>query len=574
MTVHSEYPRPSMRRDSYVNLNGLWDYAITSNEEVPAAYDGKILVPFSPEAELSGVNRQLKPDQWLHYHRTCTPPEGEGGRVLLHFGAVDYRAKVYVNAQFAGEHKGGYLPFSLDVTDFLHEGENELQLIVTDPSDTRQQARGKQKLKSGGMFYTAQSGIWQTVWMERVADNYIQSLKITPDFDAKAVEISVIAGSADGAEALVRQGDTVVAQGVCGADGQLKVCIPEGAVHPWSPEDPYLYDLTVRLKDGDTVESYFALRKFSVEKDRNGVLRVFLNGSPYLLHGLLDQGYWKEGLYTPPSDEAMIYDIQTAKRLGFNLLRKHIKIEPERWYYHCDRLGMVVWQDMVNGGGRYPAWFLTYAINVFHPVLRWWPDGNYRFFARTDAAERDTYYTELRDMIRHLYNHPCICAWIPFNEGWGQFDAAKATALVRELDQTRLVDEASGWFDQRGGDVYSIHSYFYPLRVRPRKDRVFGLTEFGGISWPCPGHTTTDRVYGYGMAKNKEMLSEKYRKLLEGKMLPKIRQGLSVLIYTQVSDVEDEVNGILTYDRQVVKLDENVVRRCSELLYEEFERCT
>ena len=563
-----------MRRESYVNLNGVWDYAITDCEEFPLSFDGGIVVPFSPEAELSGVGRQLKPNEYLHYRRTFIPPEGQGGRVLLHFGAVDYHSRVFVNGALAGEHKGGYLPFSFDITDLLLDGENSLWLAVTDPSDTAQQARGKQKLKSGGMFYTAQSGIWQTVWMERVADNHISALNITPDAERGTVLVAVSARDAAGAEVTVRQGECVITQGVCGSDGQALLSIPSDQLRLWSPEDPYLYDLTVSLRDGDRVESYFALRKFSVERDGKGILRIFLNGKPYLLNGLLDQGYWKEGLYTAPSDEAMVRDIETAKRLGFNLLRKHIKIEPERWYYHCDRLGMVVWQDMVNGGGVYPSWFLTYAINVFHPILRRFPDGNYTFFARTDAEERENYYLELEDMIRHLRNHPSIGAWVPFNEGWGQFDASRASELVRRLDPDRLIDEASGWFDQGGGDMYSIHSYFYPLRVKPQKDRVFALTEFGGISWPCPGHTTTDKVYGYGTAKNREELSERYRKLMEEKMLPQLSRGLSALVYTQVSDVEDEVNGIMTYDREVIKIREDVLVHCAKALAEEFERCT
>ena len=573
MTVHTEYPRPTLRRESYVNLNGVWDYAITDCEEFPRAFDGGIVVPFSPEAELSGVNRQLKPDQWLHYHRRFHPPEGQGGRVMLHFGAVDYHARVFVNGALAGEHKGGYLPFTFDITALLLEGENSLWLSVADPSDTAQQARGKQKLKSGGMFYTAQSGIWQTVWMERVAENHVSSLNVSADIERGTVLVSVSAQDAEGAEVTVRQGDDVIVRGTCASDGKVPLSIPAHQLRLWSPEDPHLYDLTVKLRDGDLVDSYFALRKFSVERDGKGILRIFLNGKPYLLNGLLDQGYWKEGLYTAPSDEAMVRDIETSKRLGFNLLRKHIKIEPERWYYHCDRLGMVVWQDMVNGGGTYPSWFLTYAINVFHPILRRFPDGNYTFFARTDAEERENYYLELEEMIRHLRSHPSIGAWVPFNEGWGQFDAAKASELVRKLDPDRLIDEASGWFDQGGGDMYSIHSYFYPLRVRPQKDRVFALTEFGGISWPCPGHTTTDKVYGYGTAKNKEELSERYRKLMEEKMLPQLKRGLSALVYTQVSDVEDEVNGIMTYDREVIKIHEEVLVRCSKALAEEFERC-
>ena len=312
-------------------------------------------------------------------------------------------------------------------------------------------------------------------------------------------------------------------------------------------------------------------------RDAKGILRFTLNGKPYFLNGLLDQGYWPEGLYTPPGDDAMIRDISTMKDMGFNLLRKHIKIEPQRWYYHCDRLGMVVWQDMVNGGGKYKDWFVTTAINVAPKLLRRFPDTKpfYGMFARTDETERRRYYEELAEMVALLESHPCIGCFVPFNEGWGQFDAPKATALIRSLDpQKRPVDETSGWFDQKGGDVDSIHNYFYPLRVKPAQNRVVALSEYGGIAWPCPGHITTEKVYGYGTAKTQEELARRYEKLVLSSVLPQIKRGLSALVYTQVSDVEDEINGIFTYDRQVVKLPGQAALACAKALREEFARCT
>ncbi len=562
-----------MVRDSYVNLNGAWDYAFRAEQGIPTGWDGKIIVPFSPEAELSGVGRQLQPDEWLYYRCTFAAPAGEGGHVLLHFGAVDLECKIWVNGVEVGGHRGGYLPFTLEIAGALTPEDNELVVEVRDPSDTEHQSRGKQKLARGGMFYTAQSGIWQTVWMERVPINYVEKLKITPDIDANAVIILVKAANPAGTVVQAKIGDRVIVRGECDEAGQTTLTIPTESLRLWSPEDPFLYDLVVTLPDGDRVTGYFALRKWSVERDPAGMLRFFLNGRPYFLHGLLDQGYWKEGLYTAPTDEAMVKDILTSKELGFNLLRKHVKIEPERWYYHCDRLGMVVWQDMINGGGDIPMWFVTYAINVFHPFLRRWKDNNYKLFARTDEAERAHYYEELREMVELLYNHPSIGCWVPFNEGWGQFDAPKATALVRELDATRPIDEASGWFDQGGGDIYSIHSYFYPLNVRPNKSRVVALTEYGGISWPCPGHTVTDKVYGYGTAKSGEEFAAKFKKLIEASVVPQITKGLSALVYTQVSDVEDEVNGLMTYDREVVKLDSTTARECAMMLKLEFENC-
>ena len=568
-----EYPRPSLVRDSYVNLNGKWQYAFRNNQAMPIEWDGEIVVPFSPEAELSGVSRQLKPTEWLFYRRSFQAPDGDGGRVLLHFGAVDYLCRVWVNATEVGEHQGGYLPFTFDITDALFEGENLLTVEVQDPSDTGEQARGKQKIERGGMFYTAQSGIWQTVWMERVPENYVEKLKVTPDLKNGCANVVVQAANPKGAVITAKIGTEEVASCISDETGTATLQLVKDRLRLWSPEDPFLYDLEVAMPDGDRVTSYFAMRQWAVERDGAGVLRFFLNGKPYFLHGLLDQGYWKEGLYTAPTDDAMVYDIETVKSMGFNMLRKHVKIEPERWYYHCDRLGMVVWQDMVNGGGKIPMWFVTYAINVFHPVLRRYKDTNYKLFSRTNEAERARYYEELREMVEHLYNHPSIGCWVPFNEGWGQFDAPKATELVRGLDPTRPIDEASGWFDQGGGDVYSLHNYFYPLKVRPNKERVVALTEYGGVSWPCPGHIFSDKTYGYGTAKDAVEFADKFKKLIEETVTPQIANGLSALVYTQVSDVEDEVNGLLTYDREGVKWDRTTARECARMLSVDFDKC-
>ena len=439
------------------------------------------------------------------------------------------------------------------------------------------QARGKQKLKRGGMYYTAQSGIWQTVFMERVPEAYIAGIHVTPDFDGKTahIRVSMHAGSAKGVRLTILAGGNPVADCTTDDSGHATADL-SAAFRAWSPDDPFLYDITAEHPLGDRANSYFAMRVFSREKDRHGIWRFTLNGKPILLNGLLDQGYWPEGLYTPPSEEAMIRDIRTMKDMGFNLLRKHIKIEPQRWYYHCDRLGMIVWQDMVNGGGKYADWFVTYAINVAPAIIRRFPDGplSRRLLARTDAAERSNYFAELEAMILLLGDHPCIGGWVPFNEGWGQFDAKRATALIRRLDaQKRPVDEASGWFDQGGGDMYSVHNYFYPLRVKAKKDRVYALTEFGGIAYPVPGHGTDEKVYGYGTAKSQEELTARYRKLMLETVLPQLGKGLSALVYTQVSDVEDEVNGLLTYDREVEKIAVADVRAVNDALYEAFQRC-
>ena len=584
----AEYPRPAMRRDSCEILNGPWQYAITQTAEYPAAWQGSILVPYSPEAPASGVNRTLQPGQWLHYHRLFAPPAGESGRVLLHFGAVDYACAVQVNGHLAGGHRGGYWPFTLDITDLLNgTGRNSLWVAVQDPTGHGTQARGKQTLKPGGMFYPAQSGIWQTVWLERVPDNYIQTLTVTPDYDARTVTVRVHTAKPGGAVnlwAMVRAGGVTIAEDwgsdEADQDGEVTLNIPEEHFFPWSPDTPFLYDLTVGTNQGeeaefDTVHSYFALRKWSCAPDAHGVLRFCLNDKPILLNGLLDQGYWPEGLYTPPSDAAVERELSEVKALGFNLLRKHAKIEPQRWYYHCDRLGLIVWQDIVNGGSAYNLWFVTYLTNVLQPLLRRFPDGKaaYSLLSRAKPAGREEYAHELADTVQALRCHPCIACWVPFNEGWGQFDAGKAVQALRTLDGTRLVDEASGWFDQGGGDVHSLHNYFYPLRIRPQK-RTVALSEYGGIAWPMPGHEPPHKTYGYGTAKDRQELTARYKKLQLKTVLPQLEKGLSALVYTQLTDVEDEVNGLFTYDRAAVKPDANAVRSVNAALAAEFARVT
>ena len=584
----AEYPRPAMRRDSCEILNGPWQYAITQTAEYPAAWQGSILVPYSPEAPASGVGRTLQPGQWLHYHRLFAPPAGEGGRVLLHFGAVDYACAVQINGHLAGGHRGGYWPFTLDITDLLNgTGRNSLWVAVQDPTGHGTQARGKQTLKPGGMFYPAQSGIWQTVWLERVPDNYIQTLTVTPDYDARTVTVRVHTAKPGGAVnlwAMVRAGGVTIAEDwgsdEADQDGEVTLNIPEEHFFPWSPDTPFLYDLTVGTNQGeeaefDTVHSYFALRKWSCTPDAHGVLRFCLNDKPILLNGLLDQGYWPEGLYTPPSDAAVERELSEVKALGFNLLRKHAKIEPQRWYYHCDRLGLIVWQDIVNGGSAYNLWFVTYLTNVLQPLLRRFPDGKaaYSLLSRAKPVGREEYAHELADTVQALRCHPCIACWVPFNEGWGQFDAGKAVQALRALDGTRLVDEASGWFDQGGGDVHSLHNYFYPLRIRPQK-RTVALSEYGGIAWPMPGHEPPHKTYGYGTAKDRQELTARYKKLQLKTVLPQLEKGLSALVYTQLTDVEDEVNGLFTYDRAAVKPDANAVRSVNAALAAEFARVT
>ena len=580
-----EYPRPALRRDSFENLNGLWQYAITKAAQHPEQWEGSILVPYAPESRASGVNRTLQPGQWLHYHRFFAPPAGAGGRVLLHFGAVDSACAVEVNGHLAGGHRGGYWPFTLDITAFLNDtGRNSLWVAVQDPTGHGTQARGKQTLKPGGMFYPAQSGIWQTVWLERVPDNYITSLTVLPDYDARTVTVKLRTAQLSDMEAVwgvVRAGGVCIAEEFnadCvdpdGCGGSMSFLIRNEYFHPWSPDSPFLYDLTLRVGE-DMVHSYFALRKWSCEADAKGVMRFCLNDKPLLLNGLLDQGYWPDGLYTPPSDAAVLQELERVKELGFNLLRKHAKIEPQRWYYHCDKLRLIVWQDMVNGGAPYKLWYVTYLTNVLQPLLRHTPDGKpfYGLLSRSSEAGREEYRRELEATVEALRCHPSIGCWVPFNEGWGQFDAAAATKQLLALDPGRLVDEASGWFDQGGGDVDSRHNYFYPLRVKPGV-RTVALSEYGGIAWPMPGHEPPGKTYGYGVARDRKDLTARYKKMQLKTVLPQLRNGLSALVYTQLTDVENEVNGLFTYDRTELKPDATAIRSVNAALAAEFARVT
>ncbi len=548
--VLMEYPRPQMVRNSYANLNGYWDCSFTSSGEKPGEWQ-QILVPFSPEAPLSGVNRMLMPGEFLWYRRSLPDMKPEGGRILLHFGAVDQQADVYVNGRKAAEHLGGYTPFSADITEYLTGSGNELLVRVQDDTDASWHSRGKQKMQRGNIWYTPQSGIWQTVWMERVPQTYITGLHITPLFEEKSAQI--IVNTSMPAQVCIRfEGRTYSAQ-----SGEKIIVTPQNFM-AWTPDTPHLYDFSAVCGE-DSVESYFALRSVCVKEDAQGIRRLHLNGEPYFHVGMLDQGYWPDGMYTAPSDEALIYDIQLAKDMGFNMLRKHIKIEPLRWYYHCDRLGMLVWQDMINGG-RKGYNMLVITSPLFTGVS--FKDSHYSWFKRQDAEGRAEYYTELEEMIRHLYNCPSIVMWVPFNEGWGQFDAAEAVRRIEALDTTRTIDHASGWHDQGIGDFKSLHVYFKPYKFsHDPKKRCEILTEFGGYSFPVEGHLfNTKKAFGYKKITSLDDLAAAYRKLYEDEIIPAKAQGLSASVYTQVSDVEDEINGIVTYDRKVVKFQPEFMR--------------
>lgn len=617
--VLEEYPRPLMQRDSYICLNGTWEYAITKNARRPAGFGdgkgmsgmegtggapgtgegsgafgmgenvlaaGRICVPFSPETLLSGVNRQLQPDEYLWYRRMVEVDAEKmeaGERLLLHFGAVDQHCRVYIDGKEAARHTGGYLPFTVDITSYTGRVRQvELSLVVKDVSDTSYHARGKQKLERGGMYYTAQSGIWQTVWMEYVPRCYIEELDVqaaVPDESKKAqaseaadglksgmvrvtvkaaenlpVEISVEqAGiySADADRHAKAEASREVIASVSGKANQaIEIVIPDARL--WNCETPYLYYFTVKMGT-DEVRSYFAIRTFSVEPDEQGIPRICLNHEPQFQKGVLDQGYWPDGLYTAPADEALIYDIETMKSVGFNMIRKHIKIEPQRWYYHCDRLGMVVWQDMVNGGTPYQDWYVTYVATALSWKRIRMGDGYSRLLSRKDKKGKLEFVREMKETIHLLKGHPSIATWVIFNEGWGQFSTRKMTEIARGEDDTRLIDSASGWFDQGCGDLQSVHNYFFKLEVKPEKKRAAVLSEFGGVALQVQGHSACEELYGYGTYTELDTLNQAY-KVLDGKVRALIPEGLCASVYTQVSDVEEEVNGVLTFDREIQKI--------------------
>lgn len=559
----AEYPRPQFERKDWICLNGEYDYAITGDTaDAPKKYDGKILVPFSVESELSGVGKALLPDQRLWYRRKFTVgKEFSGKEALLHFGAVDWQCSVWVNGKLVGEHTGGYNPFTFNITDVITEGENELVVKVFDPTDAGHQQRGKQILVTKGFWYTATSGIWQTVWLEPVNRCRIDSLRLVPDIDEGVIRINIKRTCKCGGKlyAKVLEGDKVV------FDSEIadKAAIPVPEARLWSPEDPFLYTLLLTLDcngEKDEVSSYFGMRKFSIVKDSAGIPRLGLNNKPYFQRGLLDQGYWPESQLTPPTDEAMIFDIEKMKELGYNMLRKHIKEEPLRWYYHCDRLGMLVWQDMISGG--------QYIGNVLAGVL---PninihvkDSKYKSFKRDKPEWRQEFKDELFGMIDNLYNCVSICCWVPFNEGWGQFDAKEIGTAIKNYDPSRFVDHASGWHDQGGPEFKSIHKYILPVHAptaRRTAGRPIVLSEYGGYSWNIVEHAwNPKRSFGYIMFKNSEKLSAAYKRLHESQVIPLINKGLCATVYTQVSDVEFEVNGIYSYDRKILKLDADTVR--------------
>ncbi|MCK4999045.1 MAG: hypothetical protein KAS23_05905 [Anaerohalosphaera sp.] len=564
--AHPEYPRPQMERSDWANLNGLWEYAITAKDaKQPTDFDGQILVPFCIESALSGVMKTVGPNNRLWYKKTFTvPSQWKKERLLLHFGAVDWDTEVFVNGRSIGAHKGGYDPFSFDITDAVAKGKTqEIVVSVLDPTDAGYQPRGKQVQKPRGIWYTSVTGIWQTVWIESVPKTYIKSIKILPDIDDESVYVTV--GIAGGKKAAIYAETALPSccadskqkiSGMWGKPGEpLRISIPKPKL--WSPDSPYLYDLKITLytskpkllfggKRIDSVTSYFGMRKIELAKDEQNINRLFLNNKPLFQYGPLDQGWWPDGLYTAPTDEALKYDIEVTKQLGFNMLRKHVKIEPARFYYWCDKLGVLVWQDMPSGD-KYIG-------------------GNDPDLKRTKESANQ-FQTELKALIDTFYSHPSIVMWVPFNEGWGQFDTERITKWIKDYDPSRLVNNTSGWADRKVGDVYDIHAYPGPAAPANEEKRAVVLGEFGGLGLPEAEHTWQEKGnWGYRSYKDSDELTNAYNNLIQN-LRPLIYDGLSAAVYTQTTDVEIEINGLMTYDRDVIKMNAAKVKAINNKLY-------
>ena len=545
---HAYHPTPQFKRSGYISLNGEWDFALTESENAPK-FKEKILVPFCPESRMSGIERPVMPNNVMHYRRSFIVPEGFGERVVIHFGAVDQTCEVRLNGRLLGAHEGGYLPFSFDITDRLTEGENEIYVIAKDGLDHKY-PYGKQKYKRGGMWYTPVSGIWQSVWLEATPSAFVEDIKITPY--EKGVKIAVTGGEDQKRITLKDSGEVFE---FCGSI----VDIEPKDLKLWTPETPYLYEFTLECGQ-DRIESYFAIRWVDVRRI-DGTDRICLNGKPYLFNGMLDQGYYPDGIFMPATEDGYADDIKMAKSLGFNMLRKHIKIEPMIFYYLCDKLGIAVFQDMVNNG-KYHFIRDTVLPTVSTVYLQRLNDV---CFSR-NAEVRGIFESTMYGTLDHLYNVPSIVYYTIFNEGWGQFTADVMYEKLKSFDTTRIVDTTSGWFRRNKSDVDSRHIYFRPLKPKKLDGRPLVISEFGGYAHGVNGHTYGDDVYGYRVMKEQTEYEDAVCRLYETEVLELVEKGASAFVYTQVSDVEDEINGFFTYDRKIVKVDANRLKKINDKL--------
>ena len=566
--ILQEYPRPQFVRDSYMNLNGEWDCSLTnvSNNSEIIIYEGKIIVPFPIESRLSGVeDLSLNPGQILYYKKIIDLSKLENkGKFLLHFGAVDQTATLYINNKYVGEHDGGYHPFYFDITNYIQDiSKTEILVKVIDNYSANGASFGKQGEPRRSIFYQKIGGIWQTVWLESVPNTYIKDVKITPNYDDHSISFFMtleeninINNSITGQIKIFDENKAIINSSNLLPKKEINITLPNN-FRSWSPEDPYLYRVEYTYGK-DVVKSYFGMRKFSIGPDENNIMRLFLNNKPYFQNGVLDQGFWSDGIYTAPSDEALKYDIQTMKDLGFNMLRKHIKIEPKRWYYHCDTLGMLVWQDQPSGGS-FPY---NRADDSFY-----YPDDDYELYNRTNEIGRMNFLRDLNRTLDNLYNSPCISTWVPFNEGWGQFDSVKIAKMVKAIDKTRFVDHVSGYVDHFGPDFRSLHIYFDTIKIeKDEMNRPIVLSEYGGYGLKVKGHLGSTEQFSYIMHKDKEELTLSIANLIKNEIYPNLIKGLCAAVYTQLSDVEQEINGFLTYDRKVLKVNEKEIREANNMI--------
>lgn len=558
--VLPEYPRPQLVRNEWKNLNGLWEYAIRPKGGTePSSFDGNILVPFAAESSLSGVQKTVGAENELWYRRSFNvPSDWNGKHIKLHFGAVDWQADVYINDILIGSHRGGYTPFSFDITPYLKEDENQkLTVRVWDPSDKGFQPRGKQTGNPEGIWYTSVTGIWQTVWIEPVEANHITAVKAIPDIDNGVLNVTVSTANSEATDIVdirimdANKQTVAEAKGVQGQEIRLSVENP----HLWSPENPYLYDMEITLtgKTKDEVQSYAAFRKISIGQDTQGIRRMYLNNKPLFHYGPLDQGWWPDGLYTAPTDEALLFDIKKTKEWGFNMIRKHVKVEPARWYYHCDREGILVWQDMPSGdlGNQWEAHVYNGGTDK----------------QRTQASA-DNYYQEWKEIMDLCISNPSVVVWVPFNEAWGQFDTEKVTEWTKDYDPSRLVNPASGGNYRPCGDIFDLHNYPAPEMYLNDPLRVNVLGEYGGIGLPVEGHLWWDkRNWGYVQFKNSDEVTTEYVKYANI-LKTLVKRGFSAAVYTQTTDVEGEVNGLMTYDRKTIKINEETVRNTNKAVIE------
>ena len=563
----NEYPRPEMVRKQWANLNGSWDYAIEpASNNFPARWQGKILVPFPVESYLSGVQKRVSPDSALWYRRSFTVKAHGGGKVLLYFGAIDWKSEVFLNGSKIARHEGGYDGFSMDITSFLKAGEQSLVVKVWDPTDAGEQGRGKQVRNPKGIYYTPVTGIWQTVWYEIVPPTYIASYRSVADIDQSRISIQpdvqhLLPGDNLSLDILLN-GRKVVSAAVSG-DQSFDCALAKAQL--WTPAAPHLYYFRMKVmrkrKMIDEVEGYFGMRKIEVAKDRNGSNRIYLNHLPLFQYGPLDQGYWPDGIYTAPTEEALLSDINAMKDMGFNMVRKHVKVEPSRWYYHCDRLGLIVWQDMPSGYGEIvPVKDHDKSVKGDSLALLY-PD------VKRSAASEEGFRTEWKNIITQLYNHPSICVWVPFNESWGQFKTNEIIKWTKSLDPSRLVDGPSGWIDRGEGDFHDYHLYGNRLSVSfPLENRALVIGEFGGLGYLDTAHAYSKKVWSYHGFRSTDSLRLAYDQLVDRLMELKA-QGFSAAVYTQLTDVETEINGIISYDRKLIKINSGALKKAHEKLY-------